>query len=428
MTVSSSLFVASRYLLGRGKEGGRYLRGAALGIALSLVPIVVTLTVADGMIRGITDRYLELGTGHLQVYGRLAASDVAGQAETAAGVPSVIGAWPERQGLGIAVSSAGKAGATVRAVSPAFLSDPGTRRFLRVVEGEAAFSAPDDALVGEELARKIGARVGEKARLLSSRNSADGRAVPRLSTFTVRGIVSSGYRELDSLWFMIPWEAGLRSLGADSSRSFLTVKIADPYGGAAEAASALESVLGDDYSAYTWEELQSSQYASYRSTRRLLLLVMALVVLVAAVNVSSATSMLVVERRRDIAVLKGFGASPAGTTGIFVSGALMAGLAGSILGIAAGLAVAYNVNALITGAEGLLGAFARLGSFLSGSPSANAPRLLDPAYYLERIPVIVDGRALVAIGSLTVVCSAVAAWIPARRAGKLVPGEIFRKY
>ncbi|MDR0730204.1 MAG: ABC transporter permease, partial [Treponema sp.] len=55
-------------MLGRAKEGGRYLRGAAAGIALSLVPIIVTLIVADGMIRGITDRFIELGTGHLQVY------------------------------------------------------------------------------------------------------------------------------------------------------------------------------------------------------------------------------------------------------------------------------------------------------------------------------------------------------------------------
>ena len=68
MKISPEFFIAVRYLLGRAREGGRYLRGAAAGIALSLIPIMVTLIVADGMIRGITDRYLELGTGHIQVY------------------------------------------------------------------------------------------------------------------------------------------------------------------------------------------------------------------------------------------------------------------------------------------------------------------------------------------------------------------------
>ena len=73
MKKHTSLFIALRYLWGRAREGGRYLRGAAAGIAVSLIPIVVTLIVADGMIRGILDRYLELGPGHLQVYDILGA-------------------------------------------------------------------------------------------------------------------------------------------------------------------------------------------------------------------------------------------------------------------------------------------------------------------------------------------------------------------
>ena len=67
MKIKASFFIAIRYLWGRAHEGVRYLRGAAAGIAVSLVPIIVTLIVADGMIRGIVDRYIELGTGHLQV-------------------------------------------------------------------------------------------------------------------------------------------------------------------------------------------------------------------------------------------------------------------------------------------------------------------------------------------------------------------------
>jgi len=121
-------FVALRYLLGRGKEGGRYLRGAAFGIALSLVPIVVTLVVADGMIRGITERFLELGSYHVQASDRRAGGEPATELESAAAVPGVRGAWTERQGLGIVVGSGGKSGATVRAVSRGFLSDEGTAR------------------------------------------------------------------------------------------------------------------------------------------------------------------------------------------------------------------------------------------------------------------------------------------------------------
>jgi lipoprotein-releasing system permease protein len=417
----ASLFIALRYLLGRGREGGRYLRGAALGIALSLVPIVVTLVVADGMIRGITERYLELGTGHLEVYGRNGRGEIAVEAPVVSAVAGVRGAWPERQGLGILVGRGGKSGATVRSLAPGFLSDEGTRRYLKTIAGVATIENTTDAILGEELARRIGAGVGDTVRLMTARTTADGRTVPRLAPFKVRGIVSSGYRELDALWFIIHYEAGLRVLSPEASRSFLAVKIDDPYGGADAAASAVAAALGRDFSVYTWGELQRSQYRSLESTRQLLLFIMALVVIVAAVNVAAATSMLVVERRRDIAVLKGFGADSGGTTRIFVYGALLAGAIGSVLGISAGLAIAYNINGIIRAAEAAIAFF----SLRQGGASV---KLLDPAYYLESIPTVVDWPSIVAIASLTIVLSAMAAWAPARRAGKLVPNVILRKY
>jgi lipoprotein-releasing system permease protein len=411
-------FIALRYLLGRGKEGGRYLRGASLGIALSLVPIVVTLVVADGMIKGITERYLELGTYHLQASDRRVGGDPAVEAPAVASAKGVRGAWPERQGLGIAVGPKGKSGATVRAVAASFLLDPGTSRYLRAVEGNAFFSGENDALLGEELARRIGARVGETVRLMTARTTIEGRTIPRVTAFVVRGVVSSGYRELDALWFFVPYEAGKRALSPEASRSFLGVKLDDPYAGADAAAAALGEILPSGFSTYTWYELQRSQYASYESTRQLLLFIMALVVLVAAVNVASATSMLAVERRRDVAILKGFGAAPRDTTRVFLFGALLTGALGSVLGLAAGLLAAVNVNALIGAAEAVLGFFSRGG----------AVRLLDPSYYLETIPVSVDWTALAAIGAGTTVCSLLAAWAPARRAGGTRPLEILRKY
>jgi lipoprotein-releasing system permease protein len=331
----------------------------------------------------------------------------------------VRGAWPERQGLGIAVGPAGKAGATVRAVSPAFLTDGGTGQYLRTVSGTSSVAGANDAVLGEELARKIGARPGDTVRLMTARTTPEGRTIPRMSAFTVRGIVSSGYRELDSLWFFVPYEAGKRALSAEASRAFIGVKLEDPYNGADSAAAALSEVLPRGFSVYTWYELQRAQYESYQSTRQLLLFIMGLVVLVAAVNVASATSMLAVERRRDIAILKGVGAAPGDTTRIFLVSALLTGIVGAAAGLAVGTLAAVNVNGIIRAAEGVLAFFAR-----GGEPV----RLLDPGYYLETIPVEIDWRALAGIGAATVACSVLAAWAPARRAGGARPLDILRKF
>jgi lipoprotein-releasing system permease protein len=413
-------FIAIRYLLGRAHEGGRYLRGAAAGIAVSLVPIIVTLIVADGMIRGIVDRYLELGTGHLQVFGFIDPESLEGITEKVQGLNGIRGAWMERRGMGVLVGKKGKAGASIRAIDPSFWQDAGSVEYLKLAAGTAQVETERDMLLGESLAASIGAEIGDTVRLMTVRTGADGRNIPRVTPFTVSGIVSSGYHELDALWCIITHEGGRRILSPDSSSS-LIVKIDRPYTKADDTAWSLYSVLGAGYSVYTWKDLMRSQYSSYESTRQMLLFIMALIVIVAAVNVSSATSMLVIERQRDIAVLKVTGASTKGVAGIFLWGSFLTGLCGMIIGIAIGLLLGYFINPIIRSLENFF-------SFFSGLAGGSEVKILDPGFYLETIPIIIDWLAIFLIGCFTIFCSVAASWIPALRAGRLKPMELLRKY
>jgi lipoprotein-releasing system permease protein len=420
MRIGPAFFIAFRYLLGRAKEGGRYLRGAAAGIALSLIPIVITLLVADGMIRGITDRYLELGTAHLQIYNY---SNPRAGGETLPllrDFPGVRGVWQERHGLGVLMGRKGSRGATIRAVENSFWEDEGSARYLKTIAGSSVPQSDRDVLLGEELARSMDLGPGDSVRIMTLRVSGDGRTIPRVTVFKVRGIISSGYRELDALWCIMSLDAG-RQVLQDSASASLMIKIDDPYGEADSMAAELAGILGPGYGIYTWKALQRSQYSSYESTRQLLLFIMALIVLVAAVNVSSATSMLAIERQRDIGVLKASGAEPRFTSSIFLWGAFLTGLAGSVLGISAGLLIGVNVNFLIRSLENVF-------SFFSGLFHGDPVKILDSGYYLETIPIIVDKAAVILIGVFTVLSSVLASWIPARRAGKLKPIEILRKY
>ncbi|GHU76817.1 ABC transporter substrate-binding protein [Spirochaetia bacterium] len=421
MNLRSGFFIALRYLWTRAHEGGRYLRGAAAGIALSLVPIMVTMIVADGMIRGITDRYLELGTGHLHVYEFMDLGSLDDSPVRTAGVDGVRGVWQERQGLGVLSGSGGKAGATIRAVDASFWDDTGSAKFLRVIEGEAKPPTSRTILLGEGLAETIGAKVGDTVPVMTIRSLDDGRTLPRLTPFMVAGIISSGYRELDALWCIMDYEAGQRILSPEFSEDYLIVKIDDPYRNVDTAAAEISDMLGLGYGVYTWKYLLHSQYSSYESTRQLLLFIMALIVLVAAVNVSSATSMLAIERQRDIAVLKAAGAGPAETSRIFLWGALLTSLCGAVIGIGAGLLIGVFINQLIGGLETIINFF---GGFFHGGKV----KILDPGFYLQEIPIIINWQMVLFIGLFTVLASLVSSWIPARRAGKIPPMEILRKY
>jgi lipoprotein-releasing system permease protein len=441
--VAASLFFARR-LLGldtvRGGKGGdeapgrRYLRGAVLGVALSLVPLVVVLVVADGMIEGITARYIEVGTYHLQAQSLYVTTgkELQAQAESLKGKEGIKAAFPESDSYGVALFGSRSAGVQLRAVDPGFLADPSTAAYLRLESGDMKLDSTNQILLGEALARNLGAKVGDIVSLVTSRPVAFGASyssfTPKVSAFRVKGIVSAGYRQLDELWAFVSFRAGEKLFTAGSSRQVIGIKVANPYGKLEPARAAVSETLSSDWSVSTWPEVERNVYKSFQTTRALLVLVMALAVAVAAINVSSALVMLVLERRRDIAILKSAGASSSFISRVFLFAGVGVGGLGTVAGIGAGSLVAWRINDLIGGIEALLNAASRLWAWISGTGSPRAAiRLLDPAYYIERIPVQLHPGELAAVAAASIALCLVASLVPARRASRLPPIEIFRK-
>ena len=385
------------------------------------------------MIQGITARYIEVGTYHLQAQS-YAAPDIAEMEAAAADareVPGVVAAYPEIQGYGVAFKDSRTSGVALRAIDPAFLADAGVARFLVPEAGEMELGSSNEILLGHYLAKSLGAEVGDVVSLATERRSryGTGRApAPKVSVFRVRGIVSAGYRELDELWAFVSLKAGGRVLDPSISRRMVGVKVAAPYGDLGGARKALSKALGGEWTTAAWPEVERNVFKSFSTTRALLVLVMALAVAVAAINVGSAVVMLAIERRREIAVLKSSGASPLFIAAVLTLAGLGTGGVGTLLGLGLGSLAAWRVNDLIAGAEYAVNIAARLWSALSAAPSAPAAiRLLDPAYYLESIPVRLDPAELALVGALSLALCLAAALIPALRASRQSPLEIFRK-
>jgi lipoprotein-releasing system permease protein len=437
MKTGAALFFARRVLGGkeRGQRSSRYIRGAILGVALSIVPLVVVLVVADSMIEGITDRYIEVGTYHLQAkpFFALGKDELGEKAAALRQLPGVKSASLELQSPAVAILGSRTAGVALRAVDQAFLAAPSTATYLRIVSGEAKLDSTNQILLGEALARSLGAKVGDIVSLATTK-SADvahsGNYIPRVNAFKVRGIVSAGYRELDALWAFVSLKAGFKLYSPGVTYSLIGVKVNEPYSSLEPMRGSIKSALGsdDEWSVITWPEAERNVYKSFQTTKALLLLVMAVAVAVAAINVSSALVMLVIERRRDIAILKSAGASPGFIGRVFVIAGLGVGACGTFAGIAFGTLLSWRINDIVGAVETLVNAGARLLSALSGAPPPHtAIRILDPAYYLERIPVSIDLRELGIVALSSLILCLIAALVPARRASRLPPMEIFRK-
>lgn len=450
MTIPSSLLLARRFLFGSDQRVrvSRRIRGGIIGVGLSLIPLVVVLQVADGMIAGIAARFIEAGSYHLQAIARddVPDDEVSATLELLRSRPGIRLAVAERQGLGLAAAGDERTAVTIRAVSPSlWAEDPSLREYLEFTAGEWSLGSRE-ILLGDYVARELGAGVGDEVRILTARALSGGRVLPRTRTFTVRGIVTSGYADLDRLWVFVPYGEGSRLMPPESSQLILGMKIDDPLalpnplfrppsGRAGLEASRLVSEVRDDlttrYRTVTWFESERAKYMSFKTTKDLLIFIMVLIVIVAAVNISSTLVMLVLEKQEEIAIIKSYGASPTGIARAFVTAGFLLGAMGTGVGLAFGLLVAVNINEVLAALEWVINAGVWLADAVAGViSSVDLPRveLLSGEYYLQQIPITIRFSDVFLVASLTLLLATVAAWFPARRAARIRPLEVLRRH
>ena len=433
---------AWRLLVGnrRAVHPRRRITGAVVGVALSLVPLVFVQQVADGMIGGIARRFIETGSYHLQARARTAPDPEAVAAHVAALSTdrALINVATERRGFGLIYSPTGRSGVTIRAVDAGFWrEDAAVAELLETVAGRMELDTPDAIVLGTQTAGRLAVGPGDQVRLLTLRTREDGGSLPRISRFEVRGVVSSGYRDLDAAWVFIDHDRGRRIIPDDAAVDLIGFKIEDPYalpnpltrrglkslgesGATARMVATrarVASLLGPQWSLQDWYSAEQARYISFLTSRNLIALVMAVIAAVASINISAALVMLVVEKRDDIAVLRATGARRRDIARIFLAAGVVIGGLGGTAGAAVGLVLAGYVNEVITAVEFVLSTF-----------SGSGVELLNSDFYLERIPV--EPRLIPVWTSLVLalVLGALAAVLPARRAAAIRPARVLRRH
>ena len=437
MIFRTAFFMALKNIGLRRNRRDHSLIGAVLAIGFSLIPLIVVLEVANGMIEGITRRFIEIGTYHLQIhiFDRLDDRELQRIQRSVEEVENVSFAFIERQGLGLIFSSAGRTGAQVRSVPPwIYERDAAYRRFFTLEKGSFDLSLPNSVLLGKVVARKLEVDVGDEVKLLTAKRMKDGRYIPRVSRFVVRGIFTTGYQDLDKLWIYVPFAIGKKILPRESSREFVGIKVDDPYSDLDRHIRAIRQALPPELVLFrinTWFELEENQYRSFQTTKALLVFIMCLIILVASVNVSSTMVMIVMERTQEIGILKSMGARPGLISSSFVITGFVMGVAGSVLGIALGLVLAVNINEVLRALESFLnGAQSLILLVLSPFLSIEAERpvtLLNPDFYLERIPIRIHFFEIFAVAVFAILLSTLASYFPAKRAGRIRPLEVLRR-
>lgn len=382
-----------------------------LGIALGVAALIIVLSVMNGFQKEVTDRMLGV-ISHIEILSRdgQALQDIGAIAAAARKNPEVIGVAPFIATQALIARGEDMKGALVRGIDPA-LEPQVTDISTNAQKGALDKLVPGQfgVVLGVELARQLYVREGDQVTLIAPGGQVTpAGVVPRLKQFTVVGTFDSGHYEYDSALAMIHEEDAARVFRLEGP-SGLRIKLKDLHQ-APRVADEMAATLPGSFLIRDWSKQNKTWFAAVQVEKRMMFIILTLIVAVAAFNLVSTLVMTVTDKRADIAILRTLGASPRSIMGIFVVQGAMVGVIGTVLGLALGLGIAYNIDVIVPFLERLFHA-----SFLP-----------QDIYLISKMPSDPQRSDIMPIAIISLVLAFVATLYPSWHASRVNPAEALR--
>lgn len=342
------LFVARRYLTAKRKQAFISVITfiSVLGITIGVMALVIAIALITGFQSDVQDKILG-STSHIMVSS--VSSEGIGNYEQLMAkiktVPGVIQATPVVNDTVLLRGPYKSDGALLRGID--FEMEKESSPWLRELESGNVPSREDrheGIVLGRELAIRIGAGIGDGITVLTSpsRLSPVG-LMPRMKKFAVTGIFYTGLYEFDSTMAFIDLDVAQGIFKLDEKISLIHIRIDDIFR-APEIRDRLIDILPLDTYATTWMELNKPLFSALKLEKNLMFFTITLIVLVAALNIIATLILMVMEKTRDIGILKAMGANSKSILKIFFLQGAMIGVVGTFVGTILGLIWCWIAN------------------------------------------------------------------------------------
>ncbi|MEW5701061.1 MAG: lipoprotein-releasing ABC transporter permease subunit [Candidatus Zixiibacteriota bacterium] len=400
-------YIARRYLRSRQRHGFLSLITliSILGVIVGTAVLVFALAIMKGFELEVKSRIVGT-TAHVSVFSRYedGIADWSGLHEKIARVPEVEAVAPFIYYKAAISSASANDGVIVRGIIPEQEAQV-TRLRESTIRGDwmmVADSGERPILLGRVLSERLDVDVGDAVVLYSLRGEslAEG-APPRVMKFTVAGLFETGMYEYDASLCYIRLSDAQRLFLMPDQITGLQARVTD-WNRAEKVAAAIEDALAGDLYATDWKRMHRNLFGWMAIEKVWAVVALSLIVAVAAFNIISTLIMVVMDKRREIAILKTLGVPARGIRAIFLWQGTTIGLVGTIIGLAIGLSLCWVQHTF------------RLIS------------LPPEIYFIDSLPVIVDPFDVILVGVLAIVISFLATIYPAGRAARLYPVEILR--
>ena len=404
------LFVALRHLLARRKQVFISLISliSILGIALGVMALVVVIAVMSGFEKELKKKILG-NTAHIMVmkYGG-PINDYQKLIKSIKQIEEVQEAAPFILNQAMLTHGRQVSGAGIRGIDQSH--DPLRKKLEDMLVDGRFFSPlarsgdnPPEIILGSELAKSIGVKTGSSLRLIAPSGSPTPLGlVPRMQRFKVVGTYTSGMYQYDSALAYTTVTAAQKFFAMPGQVTGIAVEIEKLYEAGA-IAEKIRQKLSYPYWARDWISMNRNLFAALKLERITMFIILALIIMVAAFNIISTLIMVVMEKHKEIAILKTMGLSSLRIMRIFVWEGMIIGLAGTILGLIGSLVVCEILKRY---------------DFIT---------LPGDVYYFETsLPVDLQIYHLTATATLSLGLCFVATLYPSFRASRLLPAEALR--
>lgn len=419
-TMSFELFVSLRYLRARRKQAFISVISfiSVAGVALGVMAMMVVLAVMTGFGTDIRSKILG-ANAHIRVMNR--SGKLVGHEEVMAKIEGVSGVKATAPYVfcqvmlrhGAFVSGAllrgidpGRAGRVVdleKSVEETALQALGRGESVSGEQGEDA-GGPPGIILGKELARILAAYPGDEVHVISPFGGSltpFGSRVPHMRKFKVEGLFDSGMYDYDTSFAYISIGSAQRLLRLGEAVHGIEIRVDDIYNVERISRSMLDR-LGDAYWTQDWMQMNQNFFSALKLEKAVMSIILVLIILVAAFNIISTLIMMVMEKTKDIAILKSMGATGRSIMRIFMIDGLVIGVIGTVLGITGGSILCFLLKRY---------------EFI---------KLPSDVYYISTLPVRVQVLDVALIALSAIAISFLATLYPAFQASRLDPATAIR--
>jgi lipoprotein-releasing system permease protein len=343
---------------------------------------------------------------HIYVWNQKGIVDAKAEADRLRALPHVVGAAPAILGQGLISASSETQPVQVKGIDPTLEQQVTDIKGAMLTGSLAALThpaddAPDGILLGKDLASKLGVSVGDSVSLLTPQGTLSPMGlIPRTRRLRVVGTFSLGLFEFDSTYGFVSLDVAKRLLDRTNA-DFIQLRVDDIYH-APEIAQSIPTTLGTQYLTEDWESMNRSLFKALWLEKVAVSLAIGLIVMVAALNIIGTLILLVMDKSRDIAILKTMGASARSVTVVFMMQGLMIGIFGTASGGIAGFLLSFVLDRY---------------KLIS---------IPGDVYQVSHLPFTVVGLDFTLVVTSAVLICFVATIYPSRQAAKLDPAAALR--